>query len=75
MEEELIIIENNDIEEFVTIEEGTQGSGTNNYNYLINKPQINNVTLEQNKTSKDLGLQDTISRITNTELESIFNDF
>ena len=32
------------------------GSGTNNYNDLENKPKINNVTLEGNKTSSELGL-------------------
>ena len=32
------------------------GSGTSNYNDLENKPKINNVTLEGNKTSSELGL-------------------
>ena len=32
------------------------GSGTINYNDLDNKPKINNVTLEGNKTSSELGL-------------------
>ena len=32
------------------------GSGTNNYNDLEGKPKINNVTLEGNKTSSELGL-------------------
>ena len=32
------------------------GTGTNNYNDLSNKPQINNVTLSGNKTPSDLGL-------------------
>lgn len=32
------------------------GGGTNNYNDLTNKPQINNVTLSGNKTTADLGL-------------------
>ena len=32
------------------------GSGTSNYNDLDNKPKINNVTLEGNKTSSELGL-------------------
>lgn len=31
-------------------------SGTSNYNDLENKPKINNVTLEGNKTSSELGL-------------------
>ena len=32
------------------------GSGTSNYNDLEGKPKINNVTLEGNKTSSELGL-------------------
>ena len=32
------------------------GSGTSNYNDLENKPKINNVTLEGNKTSSELGI-------------------
>lgn len=41
---------------------------TNDYNYLLNKPSINSVTLIENKTSSDLGLQDAMDYITNTEL-------
>ena len=40
---------------------GGGGGGTTNYNALENKPQINGTTLSGNKTSSDLGLQDTIS--------------
>ena len=35
---------------------GTTGGGTTNYNDLINKPSINNVTLQGNKTGLQLGL-------------------
>ena len=35
---------------------GGSGSGTNNYNALLNKPSINGVTLTGNKTLKQLGL-------------------
>ena len=35
------------------------GSGTTNYNDLDNKPQINSVTLQGNKTASDLGLVGT----------------
>ena len=35
---------------------GSTGGGTTNYNDLINKPSINNVTLEGNKTGSQLGL-------------------
>lgn len=35
---------------------GEGGGGTDNYNALTNKPQINNVTLNGNKSSCDLGI-------------------
>ena len=44
----IVIDENNVI--------STTGSGTNNYNNLSNKPSINGVVLEGNKTSEDLGI-------------------
>lgn len=44
----IVIDENNVI--------STTGSGANNYNNLSNKPSINGVVLEGNKTSKDLGI-------------------
>ena len=37
------------------------GSGTSNYQDLTNKPKINNVELNANKTSLDLGLQSALS--------------
>ena len=42
-------------------EGGGGGSGTDNYNELINKPSINNVVLSGNKTEDDLGLQKKIN--------------
>ena len=36
---------------------GGTGGGTTNYNDLTNKPSINDVTLEGNKTSADLNIQ------------------
>lgn len=39
---------------------GTSGTGgTDNYNMLKNKPQINGVTLEGNKTLEELGIEPT----------------
>ena len=35
---------------------GTTGGGTTNYNDLVNKPSINNVELQGNKTGSQLGL-------------------
>ena len=70
---EEVVMENVDIEEIVTFEEGVTG-GTDNYNYLNNKPKINNVELKDNKTSKDLKLQDEMKEFTNIELEAMFSD-
>ena len=39
------------------------GTGTNNYNDLTNKPQINDVELVGNKSLSDFGIQPTISDI------------
>ena len=74
MEEELVVIENDDIEEIVTIEEGATG-GTDNYNYLNNKPKINDIELKGNKTTKQLGLQEEMESLTNMEIEEILNSF
>lgn len=43
------------------------GSGSSDYNELSNKPQINGVTLENNKTAQELNLA------TNADLERYFN--
>lgn len=45
------------------------GEGTNNYEMLVNKPQINGVTLAGNKTVEEIG----IVEISNTELENLLN--
>ena len=59
------------IDEDGTLNAQAGGSGgTTNYEYLLNKPKINSVELVNNKTFKDLG----INEITNTELEEIFKD-
>lgn len=49
-----------------------EGTGSNNYNTLSNKPKINDVVLQGNKTSSQLGLQDTIVDITNSEINNLF---
>ena len=63
MSEDIINVEEENIEDVVPIEEETvivnQG-GTDNYERLNHKPQINGVELVGNKTSSDLGLQSTI---------------
>lgn len=48
-------------DEVDTIELYDSGGGTNDYEDLSNKPQINSITLSGNKSSSDLGLQPTIS--------------
>ena len=74
MEEELVLIESDNIEEIITMEESAIG-GTDNYNYLNNKPKINDVELRDNKTAKDLGLQEEMESLTNMEIEEILNSF
>lgn len=44
--------------------------GTNDYNDLINKPQINGVELTGNKTPEDLG----ILPLTNAEIDELLRD-
>lgn len=47
------------------------GFGTNDYNKLINKPQIEAVTLRGNKSFEDLGL----SVMSNMDIENLINNF
>ena len=55
--------------------EADENDTPNNYNILNNKPKINNVELKDNKTSKDLGLQDEMEALTNMDIEEILNNF
>lgn len=48
---------------------GSSG-GTANYDYLYNKPKINNVELINDKTFEELG----INEVSNTELDALFKD-
>lgn len=82
MYEEIITVEN-DIEEFVTIEENSKeiltldentSSGTTDYNYLVNQPKINDVTLVGNKTSSELKLQDEMEALSNIDIENLLNN-
>lgn len=56
--------------------EFTSTGGTNNYERLSNKPQINSVELIGNKTSDELGLQPegdyANTRVTNLEIDELF---
>lgn len=60
-------------EEIAVFSEVTVVGGTNDYEKLKNKPQINGVTLIDNKKSKDLKLQDEMNRLTNSDILSILN--
>ena len=73
-EEEIITLEEDDEEEIARLEEDSFG-GTDNYNYLNNKPKINDVELRENKTAKQLGLQEEMESLTNMEIEEILNSF
>lgn len=73
-EEEIVTLEEENEEEITTLEEDV-GVGTNNYNNLVNKPKINDIELRDNKTSKDLGLQEEMDSLTNLEIEEILNNF
>ena len=48
-------------DEVDTIELYDSGGGSNDYDDLVNRPQINSHTLSGNMSGSDLGLQDTIS--------------
>lgn len=49
------------------IEAGGGGGGTTNYNLLTNLPQINGVTLKDNKSFDDLGMQS----LTNEQMNAL----
>lgn len=58
-----------------TVEGGASG-GTSNYNLLLNKPSINNVTLQGNLTSEELGLEGgtgSVTEMTYDEALAILN--
>ena len=65
------IMDNNTVD----FEMDGQVTGTTDYNKLINKPQINEVTLVGNKTSEDLHLQDEMDYLTNLEIEELLDNF
>lgn len=52
----------------VQLPSGGGGGGTDNYNDLSNKPSINQVTLQGNKTASDLGLAPTSHSHTKSEI-------
>ena len=52
---------------------GGGSGGTSNYNALTNKPKINNVELNGNKTSSDLGLQPAGNYALESEIPDVSN--
>lgn len=62
-------IENDVVEEITPFEETS--TVINNYNYLINKPQINDVELINNKTLDDLNIQGKMEYLSNLEIEKL----
>ena len=60
-----------DVTSYLLGEKSGGGGGTSNYSQLTNKPLINSVELDGNKTSTDLGLQDTL--VSGTNIKTINN--
>lgn len=64
---------------------GGGGGGTSDYNELTNKPRINNITLNGNKTTENLGLVNdvttymesdgsiAIGMVSNDQINNLFN--
>jgi len=78
LEEIVIELEDDNID--IDIQnEATRTITEKDYNNLENKPQINNITLIDNRSLDELGIQPegeyADTRITNTELEAIFGDW
>ena len=55
----------------MTISSTGGGGGSTNYNDLSNKPSINNVTLQGNKTLTDLGIQPSGNYVTPSDLSTV----
>ena len=83
-----VLLRDNDIQQITTNvnnnflkgDKGDKGdTGTTNYLDLINKPSINDITLIGNKTLNELNIQPkgdyADTKITNWEIEEIFNDW
>ena len=55
----------------MTISSTGGGGGSTNYNDLSNKPSINNVTLQGNKSLTELGIQPSGDYVTPSDLSSV----
>ena len=56
-----------------TLNQYGSGSGTNNYEDLINLPQINNVLVIGNKSLEDYGIQPTNDYADAADIDRLFN--
>lgn len=79
MKEDIEIDLDNDMIDIELENSNTIHIGSTNYEKLKNKPQINNIMLTGNLTNEQLNLQEkgdyANSKLTNAELEKIFNDW
>lgn len=53
------------------IETGQINQINNDYNELFNKPSINEIVLQGNKDLNELGIQEEMQALTNSELEEL----
>lgn len=56
-----------------TLNQYGSGSGTNNYEDLINLPQINDVLVIGNKSLDAYGIQPTIDYADSSDIDNFFN--
>ena len=61
----------NDAKNFKATFGSVQKVSTSDYDDLYNKPQINGVTLQGNKNSAELKLQDQMETLSQTDIEKI----
>lgn len=82
MDEELeidVVIESEEENLEIEMENDEVKIGTDDYNELNNKPKINNVEIQGNKTLPELGIQPEgdypEQALTNSEIEQLLNNF
>lgn len=68
---EMYVNKNKDIKLEINRSGSSGGTGTNNYNALINKPRINGVILEGDKLDTQLNLQHIMDEITEQDIDNI----
>ena len=68
---EMHVNKNKDIKLEINRSGSSGGTGTHNYNALINKPRINGVILEGDKLDTQLNLQHIMDEITEQDIDNI----